>query len=290
MIGAETELDRQVLELIKDPLTHMVRNSADHGLETPERAPRRRQAGDRPHHAERLSRRRAHHHRDRRRRPRPRRSTRIQAKIAGATASRPRPSSAQMSEQQIQQFIFTRRLLDRRSRSPPSPAAASAWTWSRPTSRRSAAPIELALARGPGHHLHHQDPADAGHRLGADRRVRAASASPSRRSAWSSWCASAAASRARSDRADQGRAGAAPARPAAAAGRAAPSCCGLAAPASDGTRRFIVVTPGRRAGLRHHRRPRVRHRGNRGQAGGADPAPHHACSPATPSWATAASS
>ena len=34
MLGAETELDRQVLELIKDPLTHMVRNSADHGLET----------------------------------------------------------------------------------------------------------------------------------------------------------------------------------------------------------------------------------------------------------------
>ena len=34
MKGAETELDRQVLELIKDPLTHMVRNSADHGLET----------------------------------------------------------------------------------------------------------------------------------------------------------------------------------------------------------------------------------------------------------------
>ena len=33
MFGAETELDRQVLELIKDPLTHMVRNSADHGLE-----------------------------------------------------------------------------------------------------------------------------------------------------------------------------------------------------------------------------------------------------------------
>ncbi len=35
MIGADTELDRQVLELIKDPLTHMVRNSADHGLEDP---------------------------------------------------------------------------------------------------------------------------------------------------------------------------------------------------------------------------------------------------------------
>jgi two-component system chemotaxis sensor kinase CheA len=36
MLGAETELDRQVLDLIKDPLTHMVRNSADHGLERTE--------------------------------------------------------------------------------------------------------------------------------------------------------------------------------------------------------------------------------------------------------------
>ena len=36
MYGADTELDRQVLELIKDPLTHMVRNSGDHGLEMPD--------------------------------------------------------------------------------------------------------------------------------------------------------------------------------------------------------------------------------------------------------------
>ncbi len=35
MDGADTELDRQVLELIKDPLMHMVRNSADHGIERP---------------------------------------------------------------------------------------------------------------------------------------------------------------------------------------------------------------------------------------------------------------
>ena len=42
MQGAETELDRQVLELIKDPLTHMVRNSADHGVEKPDD---RREAG-----------------------------------------------------------------------------------------------------------------------------------------------------------------------------------------------------------------------------------------------------
>lgn len=33
--GAATELDRQVLDLIRDPLTHMVRNSCDHGIETP---------------------------------------------------------------------------------------------------------------------------------------------------------------------------------------------------------------------------------------------------------------
>ena len=35
MTGGETELDRQVLEMIKDPLTHMIRNAADHGLEQP---------------------------------------------------------------------------------------------------------------------------------------------------------------------------------------------------------------------------------------------------------------
>ncbi len=34
MDGADTELDRTVLDAIKDPLTHMVRNSADHGIET----------------------------------------------------------------------------------------------------------------------------------------------------------------------------------------------------------------------------------------------------------------
>jgi two-component system chemotaxis sensor kinase CheA len=42
MSGANTELDRQVLESIKDPLVHMVRNAADHGLETPQE---RRAAG-----------------------------------------------------------------------------------------------------------------------------------------------------------------------------------------------------------------------------------------------------
>jgi two-component system chemotaxis sensor kinase CheA len=36
MRGQDTELDRQILELMRDPLTHMVRNSADHGLEMPD--------------------------------------------------------------------------------------------------------------------------------------------------------------------------------------------------------------------------------------------------------------
>ncbi|HZU30166.1 MAG TPA: chemotaxis protein CheW [Candidatus Angelobacter sp.] len=34
--GGETELDRTIIEAIKDPLTHLVRNSVDHGIETPE--------------------------------------------------------------------------------------------------------------------------------------------------------------------------------------------------------------------------------------------------------------
>ncbi|MET0495677.1 MAG: chemotaxis protein CheA, partial [Actinoplanes sp.] len=36
MVGAETELDRSLLEAVKDPLTHLVRNAVDHGIETSE--------------------------------------------------------------------------------------------------------------------------------------------------------------------------------------------------------------------------------------------------------------
>jgi len=35
--GTETELDRSIIEAIKDPLTHAVRNAVDHGIESPER-------------------------------------------------------------------------------------------------------------------------------------------------------------------------------------------------------------------------------------------------------------
>ncbi len=36
MDGAETELDRTIIEAIKDPLMHVIRNSCDHGIETAE--------------------------------------------------------------------------------------------------------------------------------------------------------------------------------------------------------------------------------------------------------------
>lgn len=41
MEGAETELDKTLLEAIRDPLTHVVRNAADHGIELPEERQRK---------------------------------------------------------------------------------------------------------------------------------------------------------------------------------------------------------------------------------------------------------
>ncbi|WP_407344541.1 chemotaxis protein CheA [Pengzhenrongella phosphoraccumulans] len=35
MVGGDTELDRTLLEAVKDPLTHLVRNAIDHGIESP---------------------------------------------------------------------------------------------------------------------------------------------------------------------------------------------------------------------------------------------------------------
>jgi chemotaxis protein histidine kinase CheA len=45
MEGKETELDKTIIEAIKDPLTHLVRNAVDHGIESPEV---RRAAGKNP--------------------------------------------------------------------------------------------------------------------------------------------------------------------------------------------------------------------------------------------------
>jgi two-component system chemotaxis sensor kinase CheA len=46
MDGADTELDRTIIEAIKDPLVHLVRNACDHGIEPPEV---RARAGKPPH-------------------------------------------------------------------------------------------------------------------------------------------------------------------------------------------------------------------------------------------------
>jgi len=45
MTGGDTELDRSLLEAVKDPLTHLVRNAVDHGIEAPDQ---RRAAGKGP--------------------------------------------------------------------------------------------------------------------------------------------------------------------------------------------------------------------------------------------------
>jgi two-component system chemotaxis sensor kinase CheA len=42
MEGSETALDKSIIEAVRDPLTHLVRNAVDHGIESPER---RRAAG-----------------------------------------------------------------------------------------------------------------------------------------------------------------------------------------------------------------------------------------------------
>jgi two-component system chemotaxis sensor kinase CheA len=55
MEGAETEMDRSIIEAIRDPLTHIVRNSCDHGIEKPQA---RRQRGKPGHGTLRL---RAYH-------------------------------------------------------------------------------------------------------------------------------------------------------------------------------------------------------------------------------------
>ena len=43
--GGDVELDREMIEMIRDPLTHIIRNAVDHGIERPDDAPRRRQEG-----------------------------------------------------------------------------------------------------------------------------------------------------------------------------------------------------------------------------------------------------
>lgn len=100
--GEETEIDRGMLELLGDPLTHLIRNAADHGIEDPET----REAAGKP--AEGTIRLKAFH-----------RSGRIVIEVAedgaGIDAERVRakalergliPADAQLSEAQLRLLIF----------------------------------------------------------------------------------------------------------------------------------------------------------------------------------------
>ena len=187
MHGAETELDRQVLELVRDPLTHLVRNCADHGIESPAARRRRRQAAERARSGSPPVTRAATS------------SSRSPTTAAASTprASRPRPSSMGLASEAEtgrqnpmarSAISSSRRAFPPRRKSPAFPAAASAWTSCAAISSRSAAPSTEVRCRR-RHDLHDQDSADARHRLGAHRRGRRANVSPSRSSRCSSWCA-----------------------------------------------------------------------------------------------------
>jgi len=68
--GAETELDKTVIEKLNDPLVHLIRNSIDHGIEMPEvrRAAGKAPKGDHPPGGRTLRRQRTGYHPRRRRR------------------------------------------------------------------------------------------------------------------------------------------------------------------------------------------------------------------------------
>ncbi len=72
MEGSDTELDKTILEAVKDPITHLVRNAVDHGIEPPEDRVRRGEAGGGAAAAARVPRGRPGQHRDPRRRRRDR--------------------------------------------------------------------------------------------------------------------------------------------------------------------------------------------------------------------------
>ena len=87
--GEETELDKGVVERIADPLTHLVRNAVDHGIETPADRLQAGQAAGGPPAAQRLSPGRQRHDRSLRRRPRSRHGPHPRQSPASAVSSPP---------------------------------------------------------------------------------------------------------------------------------------------------------------------------------------------------------
>jgi two-component system chemotaxis sensor kinase CheA len=169
MRGAETELDRQVLELIKDPLTHMVRNSGRSRAGDAGGPARGRQAGTGRITAERLSTKAAT---SSSRSPMTGAASRSTGSAKGVSANglATEAELAAMSDMQIQRLHLPRRLLHRGAGHRVSGRGVG-MDVVRTNIEKIGGTIELKSRPGPGHDLHHQDPADAGDRLGADRRM-----------------------------------------------------------------------------------------------------------------------
>ena len=64
MDGEETELDRSLIESLHDPLIHIIRNSCDHGIETPEERDKKAKPGEGDTLTQGIQRRQQRDHRD----------------------------------------------------------------------------------------------------------------------------------------------------------------------------------------------------------------------------------
>jgi two-component system chemotaxis sensor kinase CheA len=129
--GEETEIDKSMLELLGDPLTHLIRNSADHGIEAPCGAAGGGQAGRRRHQAEGLPPLGQNCHRDLRRW----RGNRSGESAAQGNRARTDRRRSAIERRTTAMLIFEPGFSTRK-RSAISPAAAWAWTWSSATSSR----------------------------------------------------------------------------------------------------------------------------------------------------------
>ena len=170
MEGKETELDKTIIEAIKDPLTHLVRNAVDHGIEPP----RARGAAGKPAEgrllAARLPRGRPGQHRDhrRRRRHRPRARSSSKALERGLITAE---QAARMSERELINLIFL-------------PGFSTAEKVTNVSGRgvgmdvvktnieKIGGTVDVQSRPGAGHDGQDQDPADAGDHPGPDRHQR----------------------------------------------------------------------------------------------------------------------
>ena len=146
--GDDTELDRSIIEAIKDPLMHLVRNAVDHGIEDPAE----REAAGKP--AEGAIVIRASHEggqvtiemQRRRPRDRPREGQGPRDRARPDRRGHRQDDSARATRSSSSSSPASRPP----TRSRTCRAAASAWTSSRPTSRRIGGNVEVTTAPGKG--------------------------------------------------------------------------------------------------------------------------------------------